>query len=324
MLAEYVPYVFQVLSQMLELHSQTDFPTEYSSLLPFLLTPVVWQQKGSIPGLVKLLRAYLARDSAQMLAAGQIANVLAIVQQRLIPSKMNDVWGFELLQAVVLYVKPNDLQQYWKAIFMTLLTRMQSSKTDSYMYLFVKFILFTMAINVDGLSPDYMVQIVEGIQPRLWSQILTNFIIPQIPKMPHKDRKLAVVGTIRMLTQSKLMVQQPIILSWPAIFTSLARLFGEPQYLTNKESDDQHAGLTEIDYEEQTAGYQTAYSRLAASDTKEVDYVSYVRNPEEFLGQQLANFSKIHGPNVKTLLNASDQSAVGPLVQGLVAAGYLS
>jgi exportin-2 (importin alpha re-exporter) len=106
MLAEYVPYVFQVLSQMLELHPQTDLPTEYSSLLPFLLTPVVWQQKGSIPGLVKLLRAYLARDSSQMLAAGQVTNVLAIVQQRLIPSKMNDVWGFELLQAVVLYVKP--------------------------------------------------------------------------------------------------------------------------------------------------------------------------------------------------------------------------
>lgn len=101
-------------------------------------------------------------------------------------------------------------------------------------------------------------------------------------------------------------------------------MFSEPQYLTSKESDDRHAGLTVIDYEEQTAGYQTAYSRLAASETKEVDYVSYVRNPEEFLGQQLADFSKIHGPNVKTLLGAADQSVVGPLVQALVAAGYLS
>lgn len=91
---------------MLELHGQTDLPTEYSSLLPFLLTPVVWQQKGSIPGLVKLLRAFIARDSTRMQAAGQIANVLAVIQQRLIPSKMNDVWGFELLQTVVLFVKP--------------------------------------------------------------------------------------------------------------------------------------------------------------------------------------------------------------------------
>jgi len=36
-----------------------------------------------------------------MIAAGQVAAVLGIVQQRLIPSKINDEWGMELLQAVV-------------------------------------------------------------------------------------------------------------------------------------------------------------------------------------------------------------------------------
>lgn len=90
---------------MLEFHS-TDVPAEYRSLLPFLLTPAIWQQKGSIPGLVKLLKAFLSRDSGQMLAAGQIASVLAVVQQRLVPSKLNDTWGFELLNSVVLNVKP--------------------------------------------------------------------------------------------------------------------------------------------------------------------------------------------------------------------------
>jgi exportin-2 (importin alpha re-exporter) len=90
---------------MLELHT-TEVPVQYWSLLPLLLTPAIWQQKGSIPGLVKLLKAFLARDSASMLAAGQVASVLAVVQQRLIPSKLNDVWGFELLQSVVQNVKP--------------------------------------------------------------------------------------------------------------------------------------------------------------------------------------------------------------------------
>ncbi|KAF8128248.1 CAS/CSE protein [Boletus edulis] len=49
-------YMFQVLAQMLLLYT-TSIPAEYRSLLPFLLTPVCWQQKGSIPGLVKLLRS---------------------------------------------------------------------------------------------------------------------------------------------------------------------------------------------------------------------------------------------------------------------------
>jgi len=106
LVSEYIPYVFQVLAQMLDLHSTGEVPPEYRNLLPFLFTPAIWQQKGSIPGLVKLLKTFLGRDARQMFAAGQIASVLAVVQQRLIPSKVNDAWGFELIQSVVLNVKP--------------------------------------------------------------------------------------------------------------------------------------------------------------------------------------------------------------------------
>jgi exportin-2 (importin alpha re-exporter) len=90
---------------MLELHKD-DVPAEYRTLLPSLLTPAIWQQTGSIPGLVKLLRAFLEKDGKQVVSTGQFTAVLAVAQQRLIPSKMNDVWGFELLQGVVQHVSP--------------------------------------------------------------------------------------------------------------------------------------------------------------------------------------------------------------------------
>lgn len=101
---------------------------------------------------------------------------------------------------------------------MTLLTRMQTSKTDKYVYLLSYFPLFTMAINVDGLGLDYVISAIEEIQPQLWSQILVNFIVPQVPKMPHKDRKVAVVGLVRMLTQSTIMLTPPSVQSWPLAF----------------------------------------------------------------------------------------------------------
>lgn len=43
---------------------------------------------------------------------------------------------------------------------------MQTSKTDKYVYLFTYFVLFTMAIQVDGLTPDYLIGTVEQIQPQ--------------------------------------------------------------------------------------------------------------------------------------------------------------
>ncbi|KAG1861107.1 CAS/CSE protein [Suillus subalutaceus] len=314
---QYIPYVFQILAQMLEAHS-TGVPSEYRSLLPFLLTPTCWQQKGSIPGLVKLLKAFLARDATEMIKTGQIAAVLAVVQQRLIPSKINDGWGFELLQGVVQHVPPVQLKQYFKAVVMTLLTRMQTSKTDKYVYLFSHFLLFTMAINVDGLGPDYVISAIEEIQPQLWSQILVNFIVPQVPKMPHKDRKVAAVGLIRMLTQSTIMLTPPSAQSWPPAFVSVIKLFSEPQYLAKSKDEEQSTGITEIDFEEQTAGYQAAYSRLAAADGAPVDPVAYVRDPQNFLGQALAKAD----PRVKGLLAAGDEKVVQPFVQALVASGY--
>ncbi len=174
---------------MLDLHVGA-IPGEYRSLLPFLLTPASWQQKGSVPGLVKLLKAFLSHDAQSIVAAGQLTQVLGVVQQRLIPSKINDGWGFELLQSVVQYVPAYvffesgvvcrywsadflgfvmcraDSKQYFRGLIVTLLTRMQTSKTDKYVYHFVYFLSFCLAIGVEGLNPDYVVSEVEAIQPR--------------------------------------------------------------------------------------------------------------------------------------------------------------
>ena len=108
----------------------------------------------------------------------------------------------------------------------------------------------------------------------------------------------------------------------PVTFTALVGLFREPQYLKNKSDEDADSGLTEIDYEEQTAGYQAAYSRLAASEGVVIDPVAYVRDPREFLGQELVRVAKSN-PQVKTLLEAGDVTVVGPFVQALGAAGYV-
>jgi exportin-2 (importin alpha re-exporter) len=55
---------------------------------------------------------------------------------------------------------------------MTLLTRMQQNKTNSYVYYFVYFFLYMLAINVDGLTPDYLIQTVDEIQPGYVRQLL--------------------------------------------------------------------------------------------------------------------------------------------------------
>ncbi|KAI9431167.1 importin alpha re-exporter [Lactarius indigo] len=311
---QYIPYVFQILAQMLTLHRGV--PVDYRALLPFLLTPAIWAQKGSIPGLVALLRAFLARDAVAMVEANQHTSVLGIVQQRLVPSKANDGWGFELLQSVVLHVPLPALQPYFRQIVVTLLTRMQQNKTNNYVYYFVYFLLYLLAINADGLTPDYLIQIVDEIQSGLWSQIVSNFIVPQIAQLVLKDRKLAAVGLTRLLTQSTLALKEPNVKTWPPLLGQLAGLFRETNSFAAQEDDGTGTGATEIDLEEQAAGYQAAYSKLAAAGAQARDVVAYAGDVRVHVARE---FTRLLGaePGVKTLVRQADQNQVGPFLLSL-------
>lgn len=88
---------------MLELHEATDFPEAYKALLPPLLTPTLWESKGNVPALVRLLRAFLSRGAQEIVAANQLPPMLGVFQH-LVASKVNDTYGFELLEAIFEYV----------------------------------------------------------------------------------------------------------------------------------------------------------------------------------------------------------------------------
>jgi exportin-2 (importin alpha re-exporter) len=108
------------------------------------------------------------------------------------------------------------------------------------------------------------------------------------------------------------------------MFTALVKLFQEPKYIDKKgaEAHDPHNGLTDIDFEEQNAGYQAAYSRLAASESATSDPVAYVSDPKEFLAQELLRLSKSE-PRVKSLLGAADPQVTGPFLQAMGASGLI-
>ena len=47
---------------------------------------------------------------------------------------------------------------------MTLLTQMQQNKTNNYVYYFVYVLLYLLAVNAKGISPDHLFQAVDKIQ----------------------------------------------------------------------------------------------------------------------------------------------------------------
>ena len=119
------------------------------------------------------------------------------------------------------------LQPYLRQIIMTLVTRMQQNKTNGYVHYFLYFLLYILAINAHGLiSPKLSTDPVRVKLPllasfglltatahRLWSQVVSNFLVPQIAQLAVKDRKMAAVGLTRLLTQGMLSLKEPTVKS---------------------------------------------------------------------------------------------------------------
>ncbi|GAA5939353.1 importin-alpha export receptor [Sporobolomyces koalae] len=321
--SEFTPFVFQILSQLLETHPPSDMPDSYKVLLPPLLTPTLWESRGNIPALVRLLRAFLSRGANQIVAAGQVTPMLGIFQH-LIQSKANDQYGFELLEALLESVPLANLSQYLSTpIFVLLLTRLQGSKTDKFSQGLLKFICFAAAVQKEGLDADGAIGMLDGVQPQpgLFAQVLP-VLLPEAQKVPTKDRKLVAVGLTNLLTRSSKMLNEPHVRIWSATMESLLKLLILPLAISKTTSQaDEEVEIADLDEAAAGLGYQASFSKLGASEKPKEDPVAWCKDPKEWLAKELQAVSASQPGKIPALMQAVNPQFSTPFTQYLTANG---
>lgn len=95
-----MPYVFQLLGALLEINASASLPEYYQSLIGPILMPNMWEAKGNVPALVRLLSAIIPRGAEYIVKNNQIEPILGIFQ-KLASSKTNESHGFDLLETVI-------------------------------------------------------------------------------------------------------------------------------------------------------------------------------------------------------------------------------
>ena len=95
-----MPYVFQLFAALLEKSPSSTLPPAYQALIGPILAPPVWEQRGNVPALVRLLNAILALAANEMQNNNQIIHVLGIFQ-KLVAAKSTESQAFDLLETVV-------------------------------------------------------------------------------------------------------------------------------------------------------------------------------------------------------------------------------
>jgi exportin-2 (importin alpha re-exporter) len=85
---EFVPYVFQILAQLLSCRPENGgLSDSYRALFVPILSPVLWERKGNVPALTDLFRAYLSRGRNEIVQGGHLLGILGVFQ-KLLSSKV--------------------------------------------------------------------------------------------------------------------------------------------------------------------------------------------------------------------------------------------
>ncbi|BFY99292.1 hypothetical protein BsWGS_02332 [Bradybaena similaris] len=289
---EFIPYVFQILSMLIELHPGK-IPDTYMALFPHLLAPVLWERPGNIPPLVRLIQAYIHKGADQI-EADRLNGLLGVFQ-KLNASKSHDHEGFYLLNYIIEFMPKQLIQPYLKQIFLLLFQRLSNSKTTK----FVKSLLVFFCLFAVKFGAASLVELVDGIQPKMFSMVIERLFLQDLQKVSGStSKKICAVGVTKVLTEVDSMLSGEYTALWPRLLQALIGLFELPE--DDSLPDDEH--FIEID---DTPGYQTSYSQLAYAGKQDHDPIAGLAdNPKLTLAKHLEKLAVRHPGLLQPLISS--------------------
>uniref|UniRef100_A0A7S2TRB0 Exportin-2 n=1 Tax=Lotharella oceanica TaxID=641309 RepID=A0A7S2TRB0_9EUKA len=273
---EFGPYVFQILSQLLEKHTKMTKP--YVSIFPALLHPKMWANKGNIPAMIRLLVAYLRVDPS---VVGQKLEGLLGIFQKLIANKREDHHGMALISAIVERMPTKAWGRHAPTFLQMMFQRLMNSRTQKFVCNFVSFSAFFCHKH----GPDIYIQMVDQVQKGIFANLLGKVVVPNVQKVEGKvERKSCAVGMIDLLCKSKAMMSGPYPQIWPQLLTAIINLFELPETSTY-ENDDDIMDMSQ-------RGFKTVYARLVFAPEIKQDPVGDVPNVKAYLAKSLEGLSR--------------------------------
>ena len=296
---EFTPYVYQVLAQLLEFRVEgTGLGEAYTMLLPPIITPTLWERKGNIPALTRLLQAYLQKGSATIVSQGHLIGVLGIFQ-KLIASKSSEISGFDLLKAIVQYVPIESLQGHLKDLFQILLMRLQHGKTTR----FVRLITDFFALYIGKFEFQNFIDQLNSVQPGLGVMLLMQVWIPRLQTdVPIRiDAKIQVVGLTKVLCDTRVLMSDPNGQQiWSKALEAVVKVVTSPNTKFGALDED-----SDIPAE---IGYDATFSRLYFATRPPLDPFSEICDPTMFLAKSLHTLCSSNPGKFPSLIQQGLQS----------------
>ncbi|KAF2837114.1 Cse1-domain-containing protein [Patellaria atrata CBS 101060] len=277
---EFMPYVFQLFGALLEQNPSVTLPEFYNAILGPIILPPLWESKGNVPALTRLLSSMISRGADAIVQKDQLVPILGIFQ-RLISLRMNESYGFDLIEVIIANFPVKALEEHWVTILQLIMTRLSSkNKTENFQLRFVRFFHFISAREDKGLGCDFFIQVTDRIQHDVFKQVYLSIILPDTQKLTRPTtRKTAVISFTKILTSSEAFVSR-YPKGWALTCDALLQLLVNPPVPTA--SDDV---IPDQDVED--VGFGVGFTQLQTCKVQMKDDFPEVSDVRVWVGKEL-------------------------------------
>jgi len=198
-------------------------------LIAPVLMPTLWESKGNVPALARLLSSLIPRSGADIVTNNQLEPILGIFQKLMSGKAKTELYSFEVLEAVVNSCDASAIQQYFPTILTILFTRLNSPTVpERFKQRFVKFYHLVSSRDQNGLGTDFFIQNTDAVQDGVFVPIYLTIILPTTQQIARPlERKLAVVSLTKTLTDSQAFAVK-YVKGWGKTCEALLKLLENP------------------------------------------------------------------------------------------------
>ncbi|KAF2274253.1 Cse1-domain-containing protein [Westerdykella ornata] len=291
---EFMPYVFQLFAALLEANPSGQLAPYYQELLSAIILPQVWESKGNIPALVRLLTAMIPRDVQRIVEKKLVEPILGIFQ-KLISTRAHEVLAFDLIEHIITYIPLEVLQPYFVTIINLTLTRLSGSKTETFQQRFIVFYHFISARQDKGMGADFFIQLTDEVQHDVFKGVYLSIILPETQKLSRPiDRKIAVVSYTKTLTDSEAFVSR-YPKGWGLTTQRLLELMVNPPVPPTQDDIIPDADVDEL-------GFGVGFTPLNTCKRPPRDPFPEVTDVKSWVGTYLKEADTRHGGRIHMLV----------------------
>jgi exportin-2 (importin alpha re-exporter) len=186
-----------------------------------------------------------------------------------------------LAQKIVLSFLRSAIEQYFPTILTLLYTRLNANPPEKYKQRFVCFYYLVASRDESGLGADFFIKNSDAVQENVYTQLYLSVILPTTQQLVRPlDRKLAVVGLTKTLTDSHAFAVRYSKAGWGKTCEALLKLLENPPMPTA--ADDI---VVELDVDD--LGFGVGFTPLNTCRKQHTDYWPAVTDVKSWVGAYL-------------------------------------